>query len=278
MSKKAEKLTQEQLFERAAAKIDMRAPLLWQIQLLNKDEYLAWVHSPFNYSEEPKVSRIFHSDFLEPFSKTVWYVIPMVWIPVVVWLWHWFLANPKRTPLEGGLCFAGGIFLWTLIEYSLHRFVFHLDDLIPGNALSLTAHFLLHGIHHKIPMDRYRLVMPPVLLAALASCMYMLFRSLLMPLLPWDIFHATFACGLFGYICYDLVHYSQHHVSVSRHSYFGKMKSYHMKHHFSGLHNLGYGITSKFWDYVFGTVLDENAAKAASFDNVSGIMTEDKSD
>jgi len=33
------------------------------------------------------------------------------------------------------------------------------------------------------------------------------------------------------------------------------MKTYHMKHHYAGLHHSGYGITTKLWDWVFGTVL-----------------------
>ena len=43
------------------------------------------------------------------------------------------------------------------------------------------------------------------------------------------------------------------------------MKRYHMKHHFSGQQNLAYGITSKVWDTVFGTLLPDHqqAAPAA---------------
>lgn len=38
-------------------------------------------------------------------------------------------------------------------------------------------------------------------------------------------------------------------------SYLAEMKTYHMKHHYAGLHHVGYGITSKLWDLVFGTEL-----------------------
>ena len=61
-----------------------------------------------------------------------------------------------------------GNLFWTFIEYVMHRFLFHLDDLLPDHPYALTLHFLLHGIHHYVPMDRLRLVMPPILFFALS--------------------------------------------------------------------------------------------------------------
>jgi hypothetical protein len=71
-----------------------------------------------------------------------------------------------------------------MLEYGLHRFLFHIDEWLPDRPLFLTLHFLLHGIHHYLPMDRFvlfartqlamlihvirlRLVMPPALFGAL---------------------------------------------------------------------------------------------------------------
>lgn len=51
-------------------------------------------------------------------------------------------------------CFFLGNFIWTILEYAMHRFLFHLDDLVPDYPVFLTLHFLLHGIHHYMPMDR----------------------------------------------------------------------------------------------------------------------------
>lgn len=52
-------------------------------------------------------------------------------------------------------CFLAGNIIWTLLEYGLHRFLFHIDDLLPDANWALVLHFLLHGIHHYLPMDRY---------------------------------------------------------------------------------------------------------------------------
>jgi hypothetical protein len=36
----------------------------------------------------------------------------------------------------------------------LHRFLFHIDEMLPDRPIFLVLHFLLHGIHHYMPMDR----------------------------------------------------------------------------------------------------------------------------
>lgn len=59
---------------------------------------------------------------------------------------------------------------------------------------------------------------------------------------------------IIGYFIYDLIHYSLHHIdtSKSRGSYFHRLQQYHNQHHFGG-EELGFGVSSKFWDIVFRT-------------------------
>jgi hypothetical protein len=38
--------------------------------------------------------------------------------------------------------------IWTILEYVFHRFLFHIDEVLPDQPLFLTLHFLMHGIHH----------------------------------------------------------------------------------------------------------------------------------
>ena len=58
-------------------------------------------------------------------------------------------------------------------------------------------------------MDRYRLVMPPVMLAVLATPFYRLAHTLFSH--DWYAGTAAFCGGLFGYVMYDLTHYFLHH-------------------------------------------------------------------
>ena len=159
-------------------------------------QYLAWVHSPFHYTSEPKFSRLFHSDLIEPLSKTVWYAVPATWLPVAALLWCGALLSPTLSLLEASWLLAGGLFIWTLVEYLLHRFVFHLDEALPDNGAALSLHFLIHGIHHRVPMDRYRLVMPPIMASVWAAILYGMFLAVIP--LPWQQYNAMFASGLLG--------------------------------------------------------------------------------
>lgn len=231
-------------------KPDMAGPLVWQVTKMNKADYLLWVHTPHNL---PYIARFFQSSFLEFFSRTPWYVVPLVWVPCALWLMspHVAVAGYVKTAIIVGL----GMALWSFIEYTLHRFVFHVDEMLPDNRWALFGHFLLHGVHHLIPMDRYRLVMPPMLLLPLIAFTWTILSNVFFFMTP-EAFRALYAGAMLGYVGYDMMHYFTHHgLKLSRDSYMGQMRSYHMKHHFADMYHKGYGITSKFWDRVFGTEL-----------------------
>ncbi|MCJ1271438.1 fatty acid alpha-hydroxylase [Lobaria immixta] len=229
--------------------LDLDKPLLMQVWHggFSKDFYLEQVHRPRHY-KGGKSAPLF-GNFLEPLSKTPWYVIPIVWLPPVAY--GSFLAyQGLQSFLQTLLYWLTGLGLWTLIEYGMHRGLFHVDKYLPDNRVGLTAHFLLHGIHHYLPMDKLRLVMPPTLFVALATPFYKLAHTIFY----WDWYAATavFCGGIFGYICYDLTHYFLHHKTLP--SFYQDLKKYHLQHHYKDFEN-GFGVTSRFWDRVFGTEL-----------------------
>ena len=67
----------------------------------------------------------------------------------------WQTFNAAEAYLKSVLCFVFGNFMWTLLEYGFHRFLFHVDYYLPDHPKFLMIHFLLHGIHHYMPMDKY---------------------------------------------------------------------------------------------------------------------------
>ena len=90
-----------------------------------------------------------------------------------------------------------------------------------------------------------RLVFPPLPGVILASIIY----APLSLCLPRP--RVLLAGALFGYLCYDMIHYYLHYGSPSlKHLY--HMKRYHYQHHFAH-QDLGYGISSPLWDFVFNT-------------------------
>lgn len=121
---------------------------------------------------------------------------------------------------------------------------------LPDNRYGITLHFLLHGVHHYLPMDKYRLVMPPTLFIVLASPFWKLAHTLFF--WNWNVATTIYCGGIFGYICYDLTHYFLHHENLPL--WYKELKKYHLAHHFLD-YELGFGVTSKFWDRVFGTEL-----------------------
>lgn len=106
--------------------LDLSKPLFMQLWRSNwsKEFYLQQVHRPRHYRGGD--SAPLFGNFLEPLSKTPWWIIPLFWWPPVVYgtvLAHSHLSNVFET--AGYWVF--GLFFWTIIEYVLHRGLFHVD-------------------------------------------------------------------------------------------------------------------------------------------------------
>ncbi len=100
---------------------------------------------------------LFENRFLDFFSRIHPAVPALVFVPVIALL-VWLGADDGQGALEIVLLLAGGVALWTLAEYWLHRKFFHWE---PDNAIGRRMHFIIHGVHHDHPNDKLRLVMPP---------------------------------------------------------------------------------------------------------------------
>jgi 4-hydroxysphinganine ceramide fatty acyl 2-hydroxylase len=187
--------------------LDLNRPLFMQVWRggFSKDFYLEQVHRPRHYRGGD--SAPLFGNFLEPLSKTPWWMVPTIWLPPVAY--GTMLGVQGLGAPVAAAYWIGGLCLWTLIEYLMHRCFFHLDDYLPDNRVGITAHFLLHGIHHYLPMDKYRLVMPPTLFVALAVPFWKLAHTIFF--YNWYAAATVYSGGVFGYICYDLTHYFLHH-------------------------------------------------------------------
>lgn len=237
--------------------VNWSEPVLWQVGHLGA-KYHDWVDSPVD-----RPLRLFKSDFVEYFSSTNWYVIPMFWLPVIAMIllttYHSYneivffqslpLISFSCSKLVMVPCFILGIFAWTFLEYALHRWLFHANPPVSSYWL-ITLHFLLHGQHHKVPFDKGRLVFPVVPAFIMANMLY----ALLAVFLVAPIRHTVLAGILAGYLAYDLTHYYLHYGSPSKGSYFYNLRAYHVRHHFQNP-ELGFGISSRLWDYPFNTLL-----------------------
>lgn len=109
--------------------LDLDRPLLAQVWNggFSKEFYLDQVHRPKHYKGGQ--SAPLFGNFLEPLSKTAWYIIPMVWLPPVAY--GSYLAYQNLPSLFQFISYwLTGLGLWTLVEYGLHRGLFHVDKFV----------------------------------------------------------------------------------------------------------------------------------------------------
>lgn len=188
--------------------------------------------------------RLFENPLLERLT-CVHPVVPLlVWGPLAAWLLIRAVSVHQISLTGLALIGVAGLVTWTLVEYLLHRFVFHFE---PSSERGKRLMYVFHGVHHDTPQDKTRLLMPP-LGAALILAVLWLFFDLILPS-PWvQPFIGFF---VIGYLIYDYTHYAIHHFPL-RHPLLQFLKHYHMRHHFSE-DDGRYGVSSPVWDWVFGT-------------------------
>jgi len=199
----------------------------------------------------PESPRMFDSNFVDFFSRTPWWSVPVIWGPIVLGFFGYGIVT------EGVVWYAAiiqaliGVVVWSLSEYWLHRTVFHWE---PDNAFGRRFHFIIHGCHHTWIDDPFRLVMPPAAGAMIATVFWFAFKGTAAALAPWidPTWVAPFMAGfLAGYINYDLTHYATHHVKLKNKRLI-KIRAHHMNHHFNDP-DKRFGFTTFIWDRVFGT-------------------------
>src|SRR5436309_8127666 len=187
--------------------------------------------------------RMFESDFMEFFSHVHPATPLFIYVPLMAYMLY--LGATVRGLALGAIAglFAAGILIWSFVEYTMHRWVFHYQ---PKSKWGQFLHFMLHGVHHDYPNDASRLVMPPAVSIPLAVLFYLLITLTFGRLAP-----AIFAGLVFGYVCYDAIHYAVHHFAMKRGIWL-RLKQYHLRHHYHDDH-VGFGVSSPLWDYVFRT-------------------------
>ena len=194
-------------------------------------------------SNKNETTRMFESDFMEFFSHVHPATPAILYGPVITWMLYVAVVAKKLPVLAILGLFVVGILIWTLLEYIIHRCIFHYE---PKTRWGRALHFIAHGVHHDYPNDATRLVMPPVISIPLAIVFYCLFAITLGRYAP-----AVSAGFGFGYVCYDTIHYATHHFQM-KHGIWRRLKQYHLRHHYNDDH-AGYGVSSPLWDYIFKT-------------------------
>ena len=139
-----------------------------------------------------------------------------------------------------------GLFIFSLMEYCFHRWIFH-------GSLRLMVRG--HTAHHANPLgyDSLPFFLPTlILLGLLGVCMLLMSAGDALLL----------CCGIaFGYVIYGLSHFVIHHIRFHN-PLLRRWAAYHHIHHYHPDRN--FGVTSPVWDILLGTRYVPNKNVATS--------------
>jgi 4-hydroxysphinganine ceramide fatty acyl 2-hydroxylase len=186
---------------------------------------------------------LFSNSFLEFFTKTN----PVIHVLTYGSATAFFIYLNTISPGSFTIFFIIGFFSWTLVEYLLHRFLFHINE----------SHFqyMIHGIHHEYPRDKERLMMPPLPGLVIVTFFYGLWY------LFFGINTPAFMAGfVIGYMVYTFIHYMVHAWKPIPGIKF--LWAHHLKHHNPVFEDTAYGVSTPLWDYIFGTMPDKKKETA----------------
>lgn len=188
--------------------------------------------------------RLFESPILEKLSRT------HIGIPITIFfmyssaILYWSITHSNLSLTVTIALFLAGVFVFTWVEYMVHRYVFHIPT---PTVLSKKFQYTIHGVHHEFPKDKERLAMPPLLSVTIATILLILFR-----LVMGDFAFAFVPGFLVGYAAYLAVHYMVHAYAPPR-GWLRVLWRNHAIHHYKD-GEVVFGVSSPLWDYVYGTM------------------------
>jgi sterol desaturase/sphingolipid hydroxylase (fatty acid hydroxylase superfamily) len=154
-------------------------------------------------------------------------------------IWTAWRSTPYETSIWLLTAVIGAL-IWTLTEYVIHRFVFH----------GMPFFAAMHDLHHEAP------------LAFIGTSTWLsltfIFVCLFLP--GWAFGSLNTASGLSvgfmaGYFWYGVVHHAIHHRRprmIATRLLLASRR--HAQHHY-GQQPGNFGVTTSFWDHVFGTAV-----------------------
>jgi sterol desaturase/sphingolipid hydroxylase (fatty acid hydroxylase superfamily) len=179
------------------------------------------------------------------------------WIfPIVAFvLLHFSLrVEAKRSAGELLVLFLSGVLAWTLLEYGLHRFVFHVQIPLRNPRLRELVN-ASHLSHHASPRDPTKVLVQPLYGLVISAMLYgLIYAAVRSPLSATVVMIGIWT----GFLYYEAVHYRVH-FSLSPSGLIARQRRSHFFHHFTN-NKRCFGVTSPLWDYVFGTTFSERTS------------------
>ncbi|HKG48468.1 MAG TPA: sterol desaturase family protein [Pyrinomonadaceae bacterium] len=143
------------------------------------------------------------------------------------------------------LFISSGILSWTVIEYVLHRFIFHYSA---RSAFGRKLLYAAHLAHHENPRAKNRLF-SSLLISLPVATAYLLLAWMATSSLNASVH--VFSGLTTGYSCYEWLHFQAHH-RRPRLRLLRYLKKYHLLHHYQTPEHR-FGVTSPLFDLILGT-------------------------
>jgi sterol desaturase/sphingolipid hydroxylase (fatty acid hydroxylase superfamily) len=158
-----------------------------------------------------------------------------------VWAWRdEALSDSAKLALS-----AGGLMVWTLVEYLLHRFLLHSHPQAPALPSVVEK---LHLGHHRDPQDEVKITVPVSGSLPIAGGLLLLFR---LTAGSWEAAALLMSGSIAGYLYYEAVHFWIH-CGRRGERWLGQRRADHFSHHFKDQHRC-FGVTTPLWDRLLGT-------------------------
>ena len=216
----------------------------------NVEEYLAFKNGekkmPGHLAiRKDKTGQLFKSKLLERLTRTGIFPPIIMHLSVSTFLF-WQGITTFEIPLNVALILlAVGFVFWSFTEYHVHRFFYHTETNL--KFLSNLQH-KAHGIHHQHPIDPTRLAMPPLPGLFLSSIFFLVFW-----LVGRSYAFVFFPGFMVGYLTYISLHYAQHRIKSPKYGPWKALWRHHHIHHYVDPY-VAHGVSTRFWDFIFGTM------------------------
>lgn len=190
--------------------------------------------------------RLFKNEGLEKLTLISPRTFALSWtvmLPLIALAGYATAGARTPDPLTMAGLVAGGLLGWTLFEYAMHRYLFHLESNWPPLRWFV---YLIHGNHHASPNDPLRGLMPLPVSVSVGGLVWLACLAALGRQGTW-----LFLGFMSGYVIYDAVHFACHQLPMR--GPLGRMfKRHHMRHHYVD-EDRNFAISALFWDRVFGS-------------------------
>lgn len=188
--------------------------------------------------------KLFHNPILEILTRTHISITIVIFILLPVALLYYGLSQGYINNINAIGLFFGGMVSFTFVEYLMHRFLFHISPTTPGREKFAR---IVHGAHHEFPKDKDRISMPPLPMILLILFFFGIFWLML------GNYVFGFVPGFYvGYLLYTSIHYAIHAYQPPK-NFLKILWVHHGIHHYKDPEN-AFGVSSPFWDFLFGTL------------------------